>query len=297
MKTSRWLLFSVCWLAAAPVFSQDSVFVFGLAANDGGYVAAGNVDTSLLNRNASLPAVFSYRQQIKPQVDFQGILPACVAYSIARALQIRLNWTCNWCCKCRKNLEAFSAAFIYNQVSGGQRVPIRLDSALNLLSRQGICLEKTFANNPYSAAKQPGRKEKEAAQTFNFWQPERLFYLPDEMPDPLRRKNLMLDLLRGYVSGGYPVIVGLRCPDDFLRHFQKEKYAPDPSKLPTEPNHAAVVTGYDDRAREVEIQNSFGTRWGKDGFVRIAYDDFFQMARYGYIVRATQQTCDKCPRK
>ena len=42
--------------------------------------------------------------------------------------------------------------------------------------------------------------------------------------------------------------------------------------------HAMCIVGYDDSERVVKIVNSWGTRWGEDGFLRISYDIWPRLA-------------------
>ena len=38
--------------------------------------------------------------------------------------------------------------------------------------------------------------------------------------------------------------------------------------------HAVTIVGYDDDKKEFKIQNSWGTRWGKNGYTTLKYDEF-----------------------
>jgi hypothetical protein len=167
-------------------------------------------------------------------------------------------------------------------VAGGKPRAISLAIALDTLQQQGICPEAVFKNNRHSALKQPDDTAREMARRYSFWKAERIFYLPVEMTDDLSRAKVTLTMLKTHLAGYKPVIVGLRCPEDF-KTFVGNVYVP--GILPDKANHAAVVIGYDDQVRTVEILNSFGNTWGDGGLVRIGYDDFFRMVRYGYIVR------------
>ncbi len=287
------LIFSLVWLCfAKPVFAQEFAGG-GLEETDWDYLAAGEVDT--MNRRAGQtppPARFFFREHIDIPVFDQFKLPACVGYAIASAVGIRLNWFCRNRCACRQKLPPFSAAYIFNQIYNEGAKGISLAVGLDTLWAQGICPEHIFRNDPRSAAEKPTTAARQAAGIYRFWQKkERILFLPDEMPDASKRKALMLDLLRRHLSGGLPAIVGIRCPSDFF-DFRGEKYIA--SGLPVKANHAVVVTGYDDETREVEILNSMGTAWGNNGFARIGYDDFCEMARYGYIFRVSGKASNTC---
>lgn len=276
------ILFPFCILSAH-VLAQDSNLLQGLDEADTKYISLGEVDTFYLNRGEPLPpANFSYRKYIKIPVFDQGFVPGCVGYAIASAVAIRMNMYCNSYCNCIKSQESFSASYIFNQVSGGKLQGISLAVALDTLQKQGICPEVIFKNDRYSASKQPDNQAREIANQFRFWKAERIFFLPDELHDEDTRNAVMLQLLKVHISKSKPVIVGLRCPDDF-KNFVGKIYEPD--KLPYNANHAALIIGYDDEARTVEILNSFGDDWGDEGFCFIKYEDFYRMARYGFVAR------------
>lgn len=259
--------------------------IVGLAERDTIYLISSTVDTSEVRGPGKKPAPEAYngRDSVRVEVFDQGHVPGCVGYTVAAAIAQRLNLLCRRKCHCRQSVSPFSASYIYNQVSGGQLIGISLGEALDTLQKQGICPEKTFPNNQYSANPQPPDSARKAAFNYCFWKPERIFYLPKELPNDHWRDSLALDLLRNHVANDLPVMVGLRCPDDF-RRFRGIVYRPADA-LPAGANHAALVVGYDNATRTVEILNSFGTGWGDGGFCRIGYADFCRMARYGFVVR------------
>jgi hypothetical protein len=255
----------------------------------------GPVDTSYQTRgDIKPPGRFSYREQLDLSVFDQGFIPACVGYSIASAVAIRLNQYCNLKCACIRIVPPFSAAFIYNQVSGGKPNGISLTVALDTLSKQGICPESVFKNDRHTAHRQPDRRTREIARQYCFWESERVFHLPREIENDEARDRISLEMLKTHLYGGKPVIAGLRCSAGFI-NFRGKVYTPE--DLPRHANHAAVVIGYDDETQTVEVLNSFGPKWGDAGFVRIRYPDFFRMARYAYVVKLNGVPGEACNRK
>ena len=296
MKKIRFQFLVLVILQINLIFSQETNASFGLEENDTNYISFGQIDTSYLNRDgeAPLPSVFSYRNKISVQVFDQGFVPACVGYAIASAVTIRMNLYCNVNCSCKKTQPPFSAAYLYNQISGGKLCGISLARTLDTLEKQGICPERIFQNDRYSASKQPDRAIRDTAGKFNFWKAERIFFLPDELQNNDKRYNLMLQLLKVYIFKSKPIIVGLRCPEDF-KTFKGKVYKP--GILPINANHAALVIGYDDETKTIEILNSFGEDWGDGGFASIGYEDFCRMARYGYVTRLNGGIGDTCEAK
>lgn len=293
MKTLVFAVISISLLISRTTFAQESAGG-GLEETDTGYLASGDVDTTARSTDKQPPGRFYFRDEIDIPVFDQFKLPACVGYAIASSVGIRLNTYCRNDCNCRQNLSPFSASYIFNQIYREGAKGISLATGLDTLWAQGICPENDFKNNGRLATKKPDKAARLAASRFRFWQKrERIFFLPDEIPDPEKRYALMLELVRRHVSARLPVIVGLRCPPDFFT-FRGGEYRP--GEIPEKANHAVVVTGYDDKKRVIEILNSQGTDWGDKGFVRIGYDDFCKMARYGYITRldgGAGATCNK----
>ncbi len=284
MKTLIFVFMVAGLVFARPVSAQE-LTEGGLEETDQHYTATGEVDTIGWRAGGDIPPPnrFFFRDGIDIPVFHQFKLPACVGYAIASAVAMRLNWFCRNRCGCRQKLSPFSASYIFNQIYRDGAKGISLAAGLDTLWAQGICPEHIFPNDPRSAVRRPSPADRQAAGAYRCWQQkERIFFLPDEMPDAPKRKALMLDLLRGHLSKGLPVIAGLRCPPDFFK-FQGGKYTAQ--NLPEKANHAVVVTGYDNDKREIEILNSFGERWGAGGFARIGFDDFCEMARYGYVIR------------
>ena len=91
------------------------------------------------------------------------------------------------------------------------------------------------------------------------------------------------------LSEGLPVVIGMYCPPSFYR--AKDFWIPTEFASDEYPGHALCVIGYDDEkyGGAFEIINSWGSRWGNNGFLWIRYDDFIRFTRYGYeIFRLTK---------
>ncbi|MCF8435064.1 MAG: C1 family peptidase, partial [Crocinitomicaceae bacterium] len=91
-----------------------------------------------------------------------------------------------------------------------------------------------------------------------------------------------IQFVKKSISEKYPVVISMICPNSFM---DKKMYGND-LWLPTEDlnsqinhqhgRHALCVVGYDDEkyGGAFEIQNSWGTDWGNEGYVWIKYSDF-----------------------
>jgi hypothetical protein len=71
-----------------------------------------------------------------------------------------------------------------------------------------------------------------------------------------------------------PVVIAIVCPDSFFQ--AKDVWYPTETPNIAIPAHALCVVGYDDEkyGGAFEIQNSWGTTWGNEGYVWITYETF-----------------------
>ena len=93
-----------------------------------------------------------------------------------------------------------------------------------------------------------------------------------------------LNNIRNIISRGYALAYGTRLYTDFAKYHG----TPDPyvgnGIVATKPDgqlvgHCMLIIGYDDTTQAVLIQNSFGTVWGSDGYVWMAYQTFQALAQ------------------
>ena len=81
-----------------------------------------------------------------------------------------------------------------------------------------------------------------------------------------------IEALRSALSEGYPVAVGLRIFDTFAA-TNGFVLLPSEDEIASEErhHHAMVVCGYDDKQKYFLVRNSWGTKFGKDGYCYIPY--------------------------
>jgi len=86
------------------------------------------------------------------------------------------------------------------------------------------------------------------------------------------------------ISHNYPVVIGMYCPPSF--QGAKTFWQPLEYENDEYPGQALCIIGYDDNlyGGAFEVQNSWGSRWGNDGFMWIRYDDFVKFTKYAYDV-------------
>lgn len=87
----------------------------------------------------------------------------------------------------------------------------------------------------------------------------------------LRRITPTLEAVRIEIASGRTVALGIELWDDFAFPVNGHLATPDPGELNGEA-HAVVSVGYDDRHQTLRLRNSWGRRWGKDGYATVSYD-------------------------
>jgi hypothetical protein len=97
----------------------------------------------------------------------------------------------------------------------------------------------------------------------------------DERVTPVKRS----------LAEGKPVIIGMNCPDSFDNSV-KSVWTPTESPYKAYDGHAMCVVGYDDDmyGGAFEIQNSWGTWWGNEGYIWITYSDFALFVYHAYAM-------------
>jgi hypothetical protein len=84
------------------------------------------------------------------------------------------------------------------------------------------------------------------------------------------------------LAEGKPVIIGMNTPDSFFK--AKSPWQPMADPGTNYGGHAMCVVGYDDSqyGGAFEIQNSWGEKWGEQGYIWIKYEDFARFVNQAY---------------
>jgi len=96
-----------------------------------------------------------------------------------------------------------------------------------------------------------------------------------------------LDGIKVSLSKGAPVIVGMVTPESLINAFGEVVWLPKESDLGGSSFlHAMVIVGYDDNMYNgsVQIMNSWGENWGKEGFIWIRYEDLLKYTLGAYVL-------------
>jgi len=93
-------------------------------------------------------------------------------------------------------------------------------------------------------------------------------------------EDIKVDGVKRSLLNGNPVVIGFKVENAFFS--AKTVYEPD--NLGTDGGHAMCVIGYDDDkyGGAFELVNSWGSKWGNEGFMWVRYEDFAKYTRYAF---------------
>jgi len=212
--------------------------------------------------------VFSASRKRHPErVDLRGGAPiynqrslnSCSANAIAAAIRfdhLRAG---------RRDVLSPSRLFLYyneRSMEGlvPKNVPVSLRDGYKSLARVGICAEEHWPYRVRHFAKQPPR--------------ECYDHAAEHRAISYMRLKGDLRPIRDCLAEGYPFTCGISVYSSFeAEHVKRTGSVSMPrrgDKLLG--GHAVLVVGYDDRARHVIVQNSWGREWGANGYCFLPYD-------------------------
>ena len=94
------------------------------------------------------------------------------------------------------------------------------------------------------------------------------------------------------LSRGDPVMLGMRITSSFENSYDKELWIPDPvNDKANSMGHAMLIIGYDENYEggAFEILNSWGSEWGKDGYIWILESDLMDYKMGLWAIHCYQQ--------
>ncbi len=271
--------------------AQDTLVLPGLLWEDAGYnnlpQYPAETRGGIVNKKVDLRP---YCPAVSDQCDQQS----CVGIALGNALTIRWAVHCNdtntqWIATRR-----FSPAYIYNQIKEGKdcQSGAYLHKGLQMLKTQGICLLKTFPYDCNDCNRQPNTRQRAEAKKYTIRSYERVFPLDADSSTIINNTLYALD----YEN---PLIVGMMITPNFQGlHDGTDRWKPFPVGGGTE-GHALVAVGYDEDAGMITLFNSYGSDWGKSGFIRMTFGDFVKQVKYAAVVElgewADKENCPKEP--
>jgi hypothetical protein len=279
LSRARFAVYVSCAWVAVALTVGTALPVFAQGAADDDLLTRGQgliLDTE--DDVANVPHAPEYRAYLPDWVDLsdwfptpgdQGKQNSCVGWSVgyaARAYYVNKVEG--------RNLGDLanipSPAYIYDSIKerGQQCLSYsKISDALNLLMRGAASLKQV----PYSEDFCPRPSNVVRSQASDF-------RIANWLLVDIRR----LDQIKGALAYGHPVIIGLRTTEGFFRLKRGETYRHPDQFLGY---HAVTLVGYDERQQAFKLINSWGQRWGDDGFAWIDYETLRAEARQGYVMR------------
>lgn len=103
-------------------------------------------------------------------------------------------------------------------------------------------------------------------------------------PDEIFRVT-ELDDIKSALSNGMPIVAGIKVTPSFEKSIGKASWIPSKSEnINNGFGHAVVIVGYDNNkcGGSFELMNSWGEKWGNNGFINVSYKDFMKVFLGGY---------------
>lgn len=171
--------------------------------------------------------------------------------------------------------NAYSPTFLFRMLkpddhkcNGGSALSI----ALHILKENGAILHKDLPQLCVPAINDEQLHKATSSKIKDYM---RLF-------EPGSSPLMIVQSVKKAISELKPVVFGMMCPKSF--HYAKTLWEPHEQPSKSYGGHAMCVVGYDDQlyGGAFEVQNSWGTSWGNDGYTWIKYDDFVRFTLYAY---------------
>jgi hypothetical protein len=268
-------------LAIVAIFGYQSVSAQGLILNDDYKKAFSSYEPEDLGFSEELPSKASLRKFAPTPRNQQG--STCVGWAGAyAAMSIQFNYTYNITDKNEKDAFAFDPYFLFHQIKGENNFNCEngtsmLDALIamrdygvkrQLLPAHLIC-ENDMATALYN-------KSLEYAKSFR---------IKDALIFDLEGAETK-ETMKYALTQGFPIMIGTNIATE-MEVDSREKYGtgvglwePNASYKEKLGGHAMCIVGYDDTkfGGAWEIQNSWGTEIGDNGYIWVKYSDFNQIA-------------------
>jgi len=271
-------LLLICFLLFSNVFSQEQ-YTTGLLFSQEKYSNVKQLAPLTTRSFTSIPSSYSLKAYCPTPLS-QGRQPSCVGWASGYAARtisyaVKKKWAYN---STQINKNIFSPAFVYNTIKSKDDIYCKKGSyiadAMFLIKNYGIT---KFTDFPYSDQKCSDKpstygiqlaKENKIATYLKLANWDNPYKLADKVKKAIANKN--------------PVVIGMRVSSSFY----KVTGAWSGVQVGKVGGHAMVVIGYDDTkyGGAFELMNSWGTRWGNNGFGWVRYTDFEKYVKTAYVM-------------
>jgi hypothetical protein len=218
-----------------------------------------------------------------PIPEDQGDYSTCVGWATAFAARtISESIALNRISSEQSSNSAYSPLYIYKSISNDPtgRSGTAITDALDLMKSPGsvkrLSTEKDMDFMDIFLSMYSG------AQYYPISNYVRLFSNPRGVPGTISER---VPPVKKSLENGMPVIIGMNCPFSFF--IAEGVWEPWEDPYIDYGGHAMCVVGYNDDmyGGAFEVQNSWGTGWGNEGYIWITYSDFATFVNHAYKIK------------
>jgi hypothetical protein len=204
------------------------------------------------------------QQSVKPYmmpVRKIGAKGSALSYALATCLEFYVNLENNY----KDNL---SPDYISVNLENSGK-PVNLEEACRFLAGEGTV---SAAIMPYDAPSVPNAIY--AAQKYQINNYLHLFR------ETTKGRQRVFETKKALMRGN-PVLIELHASPELKQMVRVQTW-----KAPRNPDtvYPLLVVGYDEVEQVFEVMSSYGSTWGKSGYLQIRYDDFGEYAKNGYVL-------------
>jgi len=179
--------------------------------------------------------------------------------------------------------KVFSPLYVFNKINLNESNDCKDVSSytidnLEFMLNQGMCKKTSFDPHPYQGQTcflQPSNSYEVANEARNYKIDN---YSTVIDPNEIYSSGRKLALIKEFITKNYPLIIGVEIDKDFwefggdeINYNGKIINFWDRYRV-SKGRHAMVCVGYNDDLGAILIYNSWGTRWGNNGYGWISYD-------------------------
>lgn len=263
--------------AAVAEESGPSEFSFGATLSEAEYDKADVFEPLSTSYGASenpLPRSVSLLKYA-PKRMHQGNQGSCVgwasSYGARTILQARATGA-------DPNSVVFSPSYLYNQIALDGCQGAYMNNAMETLLQHGDLPFSKFGYDDSSCDRKPNQTQAGEAAQFRIKGYNRLSKGADAY-------GLDMDGVKQHLAQGAPVVIGMMVGGTFM-HQMVGRDTWNPTQRDAQgygfSGHAMCVIGYDDDKQAVQIMNSWGPEWGKNGIAWVPYDVFEHFTKEAY---------------
>ncbi len=277
----KFLLWFLCLIS----FTNGQDFYTGLVIDSARYENSSVKAPLMRGDYKNLPSSSSLKT-FSPTPGNQGAYGTCAGWATAYSCRTILEAFKNKWNKSAIDSNSFSPSFVYNQIRSSDNCKggTSLIDALDVLKDKGVLTLKEFE---YSCSRQVRADDLQNATKRRIIEYRMIASKSNTNQTMYVKKSL---------AENKPVVIAMDVPPSFQR--AGELWQPDSSDYKDwSRGHAIGVIGYDDNnfGGAFQLINSWGTRWGKDGYAWISYSDFDFFCLWAYELIDKRETDPSMP--